>query len=199
MRKFVGLIGVAVLGASLSVQAGDDTNLLATLSNVGFESPSIITGAKAGDEPENWFFFCSDKSKHVGITDARKHGGMQSLLFKAQTQAEAYEGFAQKFAAVQGGHYTFGAWILNDPQEPITGNGYGQVSIEWKDAKGVEISRTYSPAWGPEMPPARWEKFTVEDFAPTNAAVGIAVITFFCVDSAGVGGFFVDDCELFRR
>jgi hypothetical protein len=199
MKKRVGLIGAAVLIVALSARAGDETNLLATLRNVGFEGPSIITGAKPGDEPENWFFFCSDNSRNVGITDARKRSGMQSLLFKAQTPAEAYEGFAQKFAVVPNGHYTFSAWILNDPQDPMSAGGYGQVSIEWKDAKEVEISRTYSREWSKESSSERWEKFSIEDDAPTNAAVGIAVITFFCRDSAGVGGFFVDECELTRR
>ena len=199
MKKRMGFICAAVLIVSLSARAGDETNLLATLRNAGFESPSIITGAKSGDEPENWFFFCSDNSRNVGITDARKHSGMQSLFFKAQTPTEAYEGFAQKFLMVPDGHYTFSAWVLNDPQDPMTGAAYGQVSIEWKDAKGVEISRTYSPAWSREASSTRWEKFSVDDYAPANAAVGIAVITFFCRDSSGVGGFFADDCELVRR
>ena len=199
MKKRVGLTAIAALIVSLSAWAGDETNILSTLRNVGFESPSIITGAKAGDEPENWFFFCSDKSRNVGITDARKRSGMQSLLFKAQTPTEAYEGFAQKFAVVPDDHYTFSAWVLNDPQDPLTGEAYGQVSIEWKDAKGVEISRTYSPAWSRDQSPTGWQKFSVDDYAPANAAVGIAVITFFCRDSSGVGGFFVDECELVRR
>lgn len=193
------IIWTAVLTASLSAMAADDTNLLTTLRNGGFEAPSIITGAKEGDEPEGWFFFCSDRSHHVGVTDSRKHGGMQSLLFKAQTPTEAYEGFAQKFAVTPDDHHTLSVWVLNDPQDPMTGEAYGQVSIEWKDAKGVEISRTYSPAWSKDMSTTRWEKFSVEDYVPTNAVVGIAVITFFCRDSSGVGGFFVDDCELVRR
>lgn len=197
--KRIGFISAAVLIVSLSARAGDETNLLATLSNGGFDSPSITDGAKAGDDPEKWFFFCSDNSRNVGITDARKREGVQSLLFKAQTPAEAYEGVAQKFAATPGHQYTFSAWVLNDPQDPMTGGGYGQVSIEWKDANELEISRTYSREWGREVSSERWEKFSVEDYAPTNAAVGIAVITFFCRDSAGVGGFFVDECELVRR
>lgn len=198
MKNQMGWIGAAVLLVSLSAWSDDNTNLLPTLSNGGFETPEITTGAKVGDEPAQWFFFSSDPSHKVGLTDARKRSGMQSLLFRAQATADAYEGFAQKFAATAGQRFTFTAWVLNDPQEPVAANSYGQLSLEWKDASGVEISRTYSAGWGASSSSDRWEKFSVSDVAPTNAAVGVAVVTFFGRDSAGIGGFFVDECELLR-
>ena len=136
------IIWTAVLTASLSAMAADDTNLLTTLRNGGFEAPSIITGAKEGDEPEGWFFFCSDRSHHVGITDSRKHGGMQSLLFRAQTPTEAYEGFAQKFAVTPDDHHTLSAWVLNDPQDPMTGEAYGEITDDPDKKAEGEMDKT---------------------------------------------------------
>lgn len=199
MRKQIGGWVAVLVAACVSVHAEQGSNVLTTLNNTGFEKPSITTGAKAGDEPASWFFFSSDSSRKVGITDMRKREGMQSLLFKAQTPAEAYEGFAQRFSVVPNSCYTFSVWVLNDPQDPVTSAGYGQISIEWKDAAEVELSRTYSPSWGADLVPNRWQRFSVEDCAPSNAVQGIAVITFFGRDSQGLGGFFVDECELVRR
>lgn len=79
---------------------------------------------------------------------------------------------------------------------PLIGGAYGQVSLEWQDANGVEISRIHGPIWADDLSPDRWTKFTVTGTAPEGASHGVAVVTFFSKQAAGFGTCYVDDCTL---
>ncbi|OQW96498.1 MAG: hypothetical protein BWK77_04435 [Verrucomicrobia bacterium A1] len=88
---------------------------------------------------------------------------------------------------------------MNDPADPLVGATFGQISIEWKDSEGAEISRTFGSTWNFQLSASRWEKFVVDADAPENAVKATAVITLFSQDSKGMGSFYVDDCELTDR
>lgn len=84
------------------------------MKRIGFISAAVLIvslSARADDEPEKWFFFCSDNSRNVGIIDARKSGRKFPRRRAASTHSAC-------------------GFCLNDPQDPIAGEGYGQVSIE---------------------------------------------------------------------
>lgn len=172
------------------------TNVPLTLVNKSFERPSILVGAIQGAEPKPWFYFSSNAERRAGVTDVRKKSGLQSVVFKAQSGATNYQGLAQRFRARRGLRYGFSVAVMPDQLDRMSGDSCGQISLEWQDAAGKEISRTWGPRWTGDSTPGRWEKFLVESDPPTNAALGVAVITFFACDPSGTGSFYVDDCEL---
>ena len=193
-----------VLAACIAVPgiAEENYNAPPEPRNLSFESPSLTSGESDQEgvpKPEEWFWFSSIPEMGISVTDARRKQGLQSCAFKAQNQPEAYEGIAQRFAAIPGNHYTFVAYAMNDPQDPITGESYGQISLEWQDATGKEISRVYGPSWNFELPFNRWAKFIMAEAAPENASMGVVVITFFTRNCNGFGTFYIDDCGFSKR
>jgi hypothetical protein len=192
------LTGVLSLAVSVAAMAQDQTPQ-ATLQNAGFESPDISTGAEQMAAPESWFHFSSTPETKAGVSDARKRSGSQALCFKAQTPQNSFEGLVQKFSAVSGKPYSFTVYVMSDPADPLVGAAEGQVSFEWHDATGKEITRTYGPTWNFELSSTKWEKITVDADAPDGATEGSAVITFLAKDCKGLGTFYVDDAELVGR
>jgi hypothetical protein len=189
------LAGVVALTFSAIAMAEDQV----ALQNPGFELPDISKGAETMATPDGWFHFSSTPERKAGITSDRKQSGSQSLCFKAQALQDSFQGVAQKFNAVSGKPYSFTVNVMNDPVDPLVGNAFGQLSFEWRDATGKEITRTYGPTWNFQLSPAKWEKFTVDADAPSGAAEGTAVITFFAKDCKGLGTFYVDDTALICR
>ncbi len=169
------------------------------LQNTGFEEPSIIGGAELRAKPEAWFFFSSNEEDRIGVTDLRKRGGLQSLMFKAQAAGNQYAGMAQLFSAAPGHRYSFSAYVLGDAMDPISEGAYGQISLEWQDVHGNEIERVHGPIWDINLGTARWERFVVEGEPPPGTARGVAVFTFFSQASLGQGTFYADDAELTWR
>ena len=170
--------------------------LLPKLQNSGYENPAIAAGAEPGGRPVGWLDFASDGGSVAGITDEKKRGGVQSILLKCQEKEDAFHGLYQKFAAAPNHRYTFSMYALNDANDPLVGNSYGQLGIEWKSSDGQEISRVHGPLWNFELSATRWEKFTVEGTAPEGAESGIATMTFFSKDSGGFGTCYIDDAAI---
>lgn len=195
-RSAVILIGLA---APFSCTAQAPTNLALTLYNTSFERPSIIMGAMQGVEPKSWFYFSSNLERRGGISDLQRRTGMQSIVFKAQVGTTNYQGIAQRFRAMPGYRYTFAATALIDPQDPLVGDSYGQISLEFQDESGEEIARLYGSSINKDTPPGRWTRILVELDAPTNARLGVAVVTAFSRDERAIGTFYVDDCVLASR
>ena len=195
------LTGVLSLAVSATAMAQDQAPQTAkvALQNGGFESPDISKGAEQMATPDNWFHFSSTPEKKAGVSDARKRSGSQSVCFKAQTPQDSFQGLAQKFVAVSGKPYTFTICVMSDPADPLVSAAFGQVSFEWRDATGKEITRTYGPTWNFELSSSKWEKITVDADAPDGATEGSAVVAFFAKDCKGMGSFFVDDAELIYR
>ena len=196
MKSFVGMACLTMV--ALTVCAQED-QLTESLANGGFEQPSITSGALGGSEPEGWFYFCSTSEKRSGISGSAKKEGSQSLLFRAQSMTNAYEGYAFKFLAKSGNHYTFTVHVTPNPDDPMVAGAYGQISFEFRDETGKEIQRVHGPIWGVELPSGKWEKFLVEADGPEGAASGSAVLSFFSFGSGGAGSFYVDEAELSVR
>lgn len=199
MRVRIVLASMVAAALVLPCLAQDQTAPPSTLQNPGFETPSVVGGATIGSHPDSWFYFASNPESKSGITDARKKGGLQCMVFKMQPQTNAYIGIAQKVTAEENKHYSFSAYVMMDPADLLAGGAYGQVSLEWQNSDGVEISRTFGPIWSAERTPGRWEKFLVEGDAPAKVAFVVTVITSYAQNSAGAGTFYVDDCEFTSR
>ena len=202
MKRLLGSVVLSVLGAALSSYAQDDNAQVVNTSirNTGFEEPAIVAGSSSGAMATDWFIFCSSPDQRMGITDSRKKSGMQSYQFRGQPgSSNAYQGIAQKFKARPNQHVVFSLYAMNDPLDPIAGTSYGQISIEWQDATGVELSRLYGPSWNTDSEPGRWQKMTVDFDAPEGAAVGVVVITFYSNEANGNGSCYVDDADMNSR
>lgn len=167
--------------------------------NMSFEMPSLAAGIPDDGRPDGWFWFSSTNELNITVTDARRKDGLQSCKFTAQKDPDTYQGIAQRFAATPGHHYSFTAHAMNEPQNALAGESYGQISIEWQTAEGHEISRVHGPSWNFELPFSRWTKFSVDAVAPENAVMGVVVVTFFSRNSGGHGVFYVDDCGFGSR
>jgi hypothetical protein len=190
---FVRVMGVAVCVLLFISTPADAGEISVPLANTSFEMPSAAAGDVA---PADWFLFASTNAPHISVTVSNPKHGLQCCKFQAQTETDAYQGIAQRFSPVQGKSFTFTAYVRADTVSPITGDAFGQISLEWQDANSVEISRVYGPTWGKDLSATQWNKFTVEAVAPENAYFGVAVITFFSKNSAGTGVFYVDEVEL---
>lgn len=191
---FISLLLLAGI-TSGSQAATESVDLL----NPGFEEPSIFNGALMGETPQDWFVFTSGDAQQIGITDQRKRSGRQACALKAAAKPDAYQGMTQRFNVTPGVRYEFSVFAINDATRNIAGEAFGQVSIEWHDASGKEVLRTYGPTWNFELSPIRWEKFMVGETAPEEAATATAVITYYTRDSQPGTGCYIDDAKITAR
>lgn len=166
------------------------------ISNESFENPPGFYG----DNPRDWW---SWNSVFNGITNEAHRMGSQSAFFSCPHQGEA-EGMVFTYKAVKPGkEYVFSCYALNSARDPVKGNAFGQISIEWrkkkmgkdKDGKDIEvyeeISRSWGPTFGPELHALKWTFFSMTATAPAEADDCNFVIQFF--NNGGSGKFFVDD------
>ena len=200
MKRVLAAVFFIGLTVGFCARAQDNGQVISTsIRNTGFEDPAIVAGSSSGAAATDWFVF-SSSDQRMGITDSRKKSGMQSFQFRAQPgSSNAYQGIAQKFKALPNQHVVFTVHAMNDPIDPIAGGSYGQVSIEWQDAAGAELSRLYGPSWGVDSEPGRWQKVAVDSDAPEGAAVGVVVITFYSNEANGNGSCYVDDADMKSR
>jgi hypothetical protein len=198
MSTRILLTGVIALAVSATAMAQDQASQ-STLQNGGFESPNVSKSAESMATPDNCIHFSSTPERRAGVSDAHKRSGAQSLCFKAQTAQDSFQGIVQKFSAVSGKPYSFTVYVMSDPADPLVGTAFGQLSFEWRDATGKEITRAYGPTWDFKLSSTKWEKVTIDADAPDGATEGSAVITFFAKDCAGMGTFYVDDADLICR
>ena len=164
------------------------------LLNSGFESPEVTENDNCFP-PENWTCFSSKPGDKVSCSAKAKRTGLQSLVFKAPSLANAFEGASQEFAVTPTYHYGFTAYVTGDESDRLGAGSFGQVHIEWRNANFKEITMTYGPIWDLNLSPKRWERFFVEGDAPDGAASGLVVIMFYSKNNPGNGTFYVDDCE----
>lgn len=191
------LIAAALVSATLGMSSFAEEPLPPQPLNLSFEEPAVTDDPEV--RPDHWFWFSSTPEVRIGITDGRAKAGTQSCKLTAQEGEDAYQGIAQRFSATPGHSYTFSVFVMNCPQSSMLGDSYGQISIEWQDAGGNELTRQYGPAWSHELPFSRWTRFVVEAQAPDLAVAGVVVITFFSRNSGGYGTFYVDDCGFSSR
>jgi len=195
MTAWGALIGGALAIASAAPVFSQQPSVEAPpLLNASFESPEVTT-PENDFPPENWSCFASKPGDKVGCTAKVKRTGSQSLVFKAPSAANGFEGASQEIVVTPSNRYGFTAYVIGDGSDKLGAGSIGQVHIEWRSADGKEISRVYGPTWDLNISSTRWERFFVEGDAPGNAASGLVVIMFYSKSSPGNGTFYVDDCE----
>lgn len=154
------------------------------ISNESFENPPGFYG----DNPRDWW---SWNSVFNGITNEAHRMGSQSAFFSCPHQGEA-EGMVFTYKAVKPGkEYVFSCYVLNSAKDPVKGNAFGQISIEWRK-KDVEISRSWGPTFGSELSALKWTLFSMTATAPSEVESCNFVIQFF--NNGGSGKFFCRRC-----
>lgn len=184
------ILVISILGFSCAFSCHANAQ---TLLNPSFEKPSALAGVAP---PDDWFVFSSTNEPRITVTMEVKKQGIQSCRFTAQQENDAYQGIAQRFVCTQGRTYVFSVYARASASSPLVGDAYGQISLEWQDANGVEISRIHGPVWGNDLSADRWTKFTVTGTPPEGAYYGVVVVTFFSKQATGFGICYVDDCTL---
>jgi len=196
-------VGCFVLSGSAGVRVlpetpGATSTLGELLSNGGFEIPAVDSGTHSALHPDGWLTFTSGKSDLVLVSNAAAHSGSQSIKFVSQATPEFYQGLFQTLPVTPGVIYDFTAYVISDPSSPLRGSGFGQLSIEWYDAKGTEIGgRRWGSAWNASLSSKEWTRVELEAVPPPDCARAHFVI----VEKGGaqpVDGcaFFVDDVSV---
>jgi len=196
MTGWSALTGVVLTLASAAPVFSQQPNTeTPQLLNAGFESPEVMT-PEDDFPPESWSCFSSKPGDKARCTTRTKRTGLQSLVFKAPSTANAFVGAAQELAVAQSNRYEFTVYVIGDESNKMGATSTGQVHIEWlAAAAGKEISRIYGPVWDLNISSKRWERFVVGGSAPNNATRCRVVIMFYSKNSPGMGTFYVDDCE----
>lgn len=197
--KIQTFAGATLWVLSAGLAACDEEMPSYELRNGGFEEPVLSAGAPQRACPDKWFCFSSTRDSEAGVTDRRRRTGAQAFYFRAQKEADAYHGLAQKIRVDPGDELEFSVYVINDPVEPLADEAGGTVSIEWQDETGKEIGRQWGESWGVSLSRMRWERFAVTAKAPERAACAVAVLTFFSRKSEGRGICYLDDAELVVR
>jgi len=194
-RPLVAFALVAALGTPRPSAAEE------SLANPGFEQPPVAVDKDSEQNPDGWQLFSSvTGSEKIGMTSKHSHAGQQAARFVAQGKADSYQGLFQKLPATLGATYSFTAHVRNDGANPLKGKTRGQLSIEWKDASGNEIERSWGPEWTESLPATGWKKVEMTVRPPANASTGHFVVTQFDgKDESGSGAFLVDDVSVKRQ
>lgn len=199
-KKFLILAGLIFLFIPIkadSILVGKNL-----ISNESFENPPGFYN----DNPRDWWSWNSDLN---GLTQEKHRMGSQSAYFSCPHQGEV-EGMVFTYKAFKPGkQYLFSCYALNSAKDPIKGNAFGQMSIEWKkkkiekdkDGKDIEVneevSRAWGPTFGPELSNIKWAPFSMTATAPQGADSCNFVIQF--INNGGSGKFFVDDVSAEER
>ncbi|MDP2942792.1 MAG: carbohydrate binding domain-containing protein [Candidatus Omnitrophota bacterium] len=188
MGKFIILIMVMFL----FIPASDSAVLVGKniLPNGSFENRP----GGGNEDPRNWGSWNSD---YNGIATNEFRSGSQSVYLRCPKTNDVGGVFYTYKKIKPGKEYTFSCYAKNSLSNPVTGNAFGQISIEWqKKARDniVEISRSWGPTFGPELAVIKWTPFTMTATAPTDTDQCSFVIQFFNRGD-GCGELFVDDVE----
>lgn len=163
------------------------------LPNAGFEEPRGVSGS----DPSEWICW---NIEYNGIANEKAKTGRQSIYISSPKQSETHSGIYYHYNSVKPGkEYLFSCYVINSAKNPITGDAYGQLSIEWqkqgKDKGGkditIEITRSWGPAFGADLSSSFWKLQSMTALAPADAESCNFVIQLFSKD--GKGTFYADD------
>ncbi|MFH0880027.1 MAG: hypothetical protein V2A34_09975, partial [Lentisphaerota bacterium] len=168
-QKVLIVAGLIALGCLMAISA--EAKMKKELDNANFEVPVALIGKAALATPTNWAFFSSAEAPVYGLTNSKKKSGLQSIKIGALEAVNSFVGVAQSMDVLPGKAYLFSVYASNDSTNPIPSGAYGQISMEWKDASGTEIDRTFGPSWSSEISDRKWERFEMEGEAPALATV----------------------------
>ncbi len=183
-------------------------NFAVTVAIFLFFLPSSVNAALAGrnlilngsfENPKGWSAW---NSEYNGLLPNEFRKGSQSVYLSCPKENDATGIFFAYTNAKPGKAYTFSCYVKNSPDDPIRGNAFGQLSIEWrkkdkdKDGKdiSIEISRDWGPKFGPELSNIRWVPVTMTATAPPDTDSCNFTVQLFN-KGGGNGRLFVDDVE----
>ncbi len=179
---------IILIALSAASGLADETRL----ANGDFELPAAVPGLPT--PPDKWTIFSSTTNNKITLVDKQGRTGKQSCRFTAQEVAGSYQGLYQAVPVSAGKRCEFQLHARNDTGNPLKAPARGQISIEWKDATGNEVDRTWGPDWGADLPADGWKKIEVAGTAPPTAVAAHVVITQHDgAESGANGAFYVDD------
>ena len=168
------------------------------LLNPSFEEPGWQEG-QPSQLPEEWFTFSSDDQYRIRISRDVANEGDQSVRFTATGRANTFQGLSQTIDVREGNVYEFAVHVWLDREDERRGSLRGQLSVEWLNARGEEITRTWGPVWTDESSPGFWNEISLTGMAPHGAERGVFVITQFDTgDPERPGTFHVDDAGVWE-
>lgn len=188
----------AVVAAGLIVTVGHADPPFSFLDNGRFQHPPILEGAERGTCPAAWLHFAypEEDTELFGLTTRHARAGDQSLFLNVPRGSNSFHGVFQRMPARPGTRYAFRVYARNDPDAPMPDHAYGQLSLEWRDARDDEIGeREWGPVWTrDDLRDDEWTPFLVSGTAPEGAVACFALITYFNKGAQEEeGGFLVDD------
>jgi hypothetical protein len=182
--RAAALVIVAGLSAGpVLAQPEAYTNLLA---NPSFEESDHAL-------PTRWEIY-STKTAGAYVTDTAHQDGVSSLQMMAQGLPREFHGLVQRVSVVSGEKYTFSAKVMNDAGDPLKGMAYLQLCVEWQNAEGRELSRSFTSPQGQTLSRSRWKLLEIRKVkAPEEAVRAIVGIHLYEGERGGKGRLFVDD------
>ena len=181
------VLGVcALLTQALGEGGATGVNLL---GNPGFDAP----GGRAGEIPDRWAVFAEEKAL-IGIVPGRGLDGSPCVSLGSVNIPRTFQGIMQTVGVEEGRRYTLSALVINNKEDPLQGSAYGQLVIEWRDAAGNEVGRTWGAQWKKNISRIRWELMSIAKVrAPESAVEAIIGIHLYeGIQSNGKGSFLVD-------
>ncbi len=178
---------------SKTTQAGRKVAGKNLLPNAGFEKSS----GTAGSDPSEWICWNVD---YNGVANEKAKTGSQSIYVSSPKQSETHDGVYYHYNDVKPGkEYLFSCYVINSFKDPLSGDAYGQLSIEWqkkskdKDGKDItiEIVRSWGPAFDASLSTSEWKLQSMTAAAPADAESCNFVIQLF--NKEGKGTFYADD------
>lgn len=187
-NTFFALLGALVFCSTQEGRAADP-NLL---KNGNFEkhmSPNL---------PSAWQAFSSEKNHWYGtFSHEDASTGSSSVSFLNPDKKVDHQGLFQTVRVKAGQRFEFSVYVANNPDQPLGGLSHGQLSIEWVDAQGKELDRSWSQAWGSHASMEKWVRYAMVGTAPAKAVQGNFVITLFS-EGETAGGFVIDDAVVVK-
>lgn len=188
MRRSVSVaLGSWLFAMAAAAQPGEEANLLA---NAGFEGPA----GDAGVLPTNWNYQTSADQK-TGISTVFSRSGKQSLAIRGHGARDGFQALSQDVNVQEGAAYRLLAYLRNSREDPLNGeHAYGQLVVEWQNASGEEVGRSWSESWDGSISRLRWERIALKKVeAPAGAVKAIVGIHLYEGEDGATGSFFVDD------
>ncbi|MDD2236993.1 MAG: hypothetical protein PHP44_15920 [Kiritimatiellae bacterium] len=165
------------------------------VTNAGFELPLIEAGIETPINPDGWQIYTTvaGVEEQAGISSKYFRSGKQSLFMKTALQEDVTQGIWISLPVEERTKYYCELYVLDHPDMEMSGKASGGLCIEWRDEKGVEVSRDAGPFWGNNLSKRKWRQFRTVVTAPKGAVEARLVINLndtgrrkepsaFCVD-----------------
>lgn len=175
--------------------AADEPEPDSALANPSFEGGEGVDGQL----PPAWGYYSTHKPS-ISVTTKIGRTGSQAAEMTAQGVAQGGQGLIQRIPVNPGEVYTFTAYVRNNPDAPLGGSAWVQLVIEWLDAAGRELTRTWGQPQDKMMSRLRWSEMSIANVKPPPRAVkAVFGVHLYEGDKGGKGSVLVDDVGLLQN